>query len=166
MLIHTLALLTVLAVDPNLERAESQARAFVKASEKGDFEAKLDLTHPKFIKMMGGRESALKRMKKEFDGLTNGGYIFDSSKVEPAMDLRQTKDGLFCLVPYTSRMKVQSKNFSVKAMLLGMSTDDGKKWTFLEAANGEQFVRRLLPEVPDSLKLPKIDQTPIEENKP
>ncbi len=163
MFIHALALFAMLALDPKLEHAESQSRAYVKATEKGDFETWIDLSNPKFIKMMGGRDSALKEMKKEFDGMSGAGYTFDPSKVEPPTDLHQTKDGLFCLVRYTSRMRVKGKKVSAEALLLGVSTDDGKKWTFLQAENGEQFVRKLLPEIPESLKFPKIPLNPVEE---
>ncbi len=166
MFIHALAFLALLAVEPRLERAESQARAFLKATQERNYGAVVDLTNPKYIKMMGGRESALKEMKKEFDGIAEGGITLEPFKMEAPSDLRQTKDGRFCLVHHTIRIKGKGKVASVKGMLLGVSTDDGKNWTFVQAANGEQYFRRLLPEIPDSLKFPKIDQSQVIEGQP
>ncbi len=166
MFIHALAFASLLAVDPRLEAAETQGRASAEATVKGDFGKLLDLTHPKIVKLMGGREAALKRLKKEFDGSEAMGLTFESCKVEPATDLHQTKDGLFCLVPLTLKMKIQGKILTKKSSLLGISTDEGKNWKFVDATNGEQNVRKLLPEIPESLKIPKTEKPVIEDDKP
>ena len=163
MFIHALFFLAVLGLDTKLEHAEVQARAYLKATQERDYGAAIDLTNPKFVKMMGGRESALKIMKKEHDGMAAGGITYNPPKVEEPSELRQTKDGLFCLVHHTIRMKAKGRSVAVKGMLLGVSTDDGKNWTFLEAANGEQFVRKLVPEIPADFKFPKVDQKEIVE---
>ena len=164
MLIPSLAVVVLLAgapADPRLEAAEAQGRRSAEATEKGDYETVLDLTHPKIVALIGGREVALRRMRKEYESGEKMGIAFDSVRVDPATDLNESKDGLFCLVPMTLRLKFRGKILAKTSALLGVSIDGGKTWKFVDATKGEAILRKILPEIPEGLKIPKYEKAAI-----
>lgn len=57
-------------------------------------------------------------------------------------------------------MKVPGGRATAKSFLLGISTDKGKTWTFVDG-NGigdEKVKRKLLPNLPAEFKLPKKEK--------
>lgn len=169
MLTPSLALLLLMGAEPDaklLEAAAAQARTCSEAIFKEDFEKLLDMTHPRLVALAGGREPMLKRLRAEIDGMKSEGVTFDSSTITPPSALQRTKDGLFCLVPLTLRLKVKDRKIRTTSALVGMSTDGGKSWIFLDTTPGEKKLRQLFPEIPKEIEIPKPVKPVLDDDSP
>ena len=93
--------------DPRLKAAEDQGRAIAEATGKGDPAAILDLTHPRLVALMKGRDAATRRIRQEFEANDKMGITFGDCSVGAAAGLRRTGDGLFCIVPPALRSAAQ-----------------------------------------------------------
>src|SRR5690242_6235956 len=58
-----------------------------KATIDGDFAKIADLTHPKVVKLMGGREKMISVLESGIKDMKSKGYAFRSAKVDAPSDL-------------------------------------------------------------------------------
>jgi hypothetical protein len=63
---------------------------------------------------------------------------------------------LFAVIPTSTVVRFDKMKVKLKSYLLGISRDDGVKWKFVDGAGMTDVERRkkLLPNLPESLKLP------------
>jgi hypothetical protein len=141
-------------MDPKLKGAQEQAQACGDATVKGDYARMAVFTHPKLIAILGGRQKTIEATRKAREKLKESGVAYLSAKTEAPDALHRAGNVLYCLVPMTYGMKNTETRFRLKSPLIGVSFDDGKTWTFLDTAPGEEKVRKLVPEIPKTLKFP------------
>jgi hypothetical protein len=141
--------------------AKRKANEIAQATVKGDFDKIADFTYPKVVDQMGGREKMIGAMKIGFNEMKSRGIEFRSAKVEDALPLMAGGSEVFTVVPFTLEMKVPGGRTTMKSFLLGISADKGKTWTFLDGSGigkDETMAKRLLPNLPKELKLPKTEK--------
>lgn len=163
-LVLTPILLAALAAQEHAERnaAQSQAQICVEATAKGDIAKVVDLTHPKVVAMGGGREKVISGTRQKRDALEKQGVSYVSGKADVPTTIYRTKTGLYCVVPVAYRVKAGETRLIMKSPLVGISTDSGKSWTFLDTSPGEATVRKLFPELPKDLKFPPDEELQVE----
>lgn len=161
-----LALSGLLAQDAadaaKLKAAQDAANKCAEATVKGDFAMLASLTHPAVVKAAGGREEMIKKITAAMEEMKGKGFKFDETKVEPATKLVKSGSSLYCVLPTTNKMSFQAKTITLKTFLLGVSTDDGKTWTFLDGNGGEAGLRKIVPEIPKDLAFPARQDPKIE----
>ena len=151
------------AEDAKLSAALKQAQECGDATVKGDYEKLVDLTHPAVVKLAGGKEKMIDLLKKSIGEMKDQGIIFESSKSSAADSYIRSGTALFCVIPTVVKLKVEKKSetksekkrLTLPSFLLGVSNDDGKTWKFLDGAQGEPGLRKLVPEIPKDLKFPE-----------
>jgi hypothetical protein len=144
--------------------AKSQADEIQSALIKGDFGKVADRTHPKAVEALGGKQkmvafltAGIKEMKKE-------GIEFKLSKMLDPSDPVKAGKELYILVPFTLELTISGKRFQSKGALVGVSSDGGKTWVYLDTAPGREKLKDLLPDLPDSLMIPKPEMpTPVKD---
>lgn len=144
--------------------AKRQANEVAQATVKGDFEKIADLTYSRVIEEMGGREKMIGAMKTGIKDMKARGYEFRSAKVEDALPLVAGGSDVFTIVPFTLEMKVPGGRATMKSFLLGVSSNKGKTWTFVDGSGigkDERMAKKILPNLPAELKLPKREQPVI-----
>jgi hypothetical protein len=161
--LHSLLALTLLAVPVRADdkvdpaKAAEQAEAIKKAVLDGDVSKLADLTHPKVVEAMGGKEKVIAASKAVLDQMKAQGIEIKSYTIgkpgDPVKDDKATYVVLPTKLELTApKVKVQSESY-----LLAMTTDAGKTWTFADGTGLAAGPAReaLLPTLPKDLKLPE-----------
>jgi hypothetical protein len=134
---------------------KSLASRFAKASFNSDHKTVIDLTYPGLVAYSGGRDTMQKLITERIASLKKQGVIsFDGSVGSPG-PLYKAGNQLHCLIPETIIMKMFNGRYVTRSYLLGVSTDSGKSWTFMDVGNMPQTVlHTLLPDYNDDLVIP------------
>lgn len=136
---------------PNLT---ARAKELETALASKDYGKVVDLTYPKLVEYAGGREKLLDAMTRELKTMESEGVEIISSSASPPSQLVQDGNGLYAVVPITSKFKAKDGIFQLEGSLIAISTDAGKTWTFVDATGKDQTeLKKVLPNL-DKLKLP------------
>ena len=73
---------------------------------KEDFGMVVDLTHPKLVALMGGRQKMISVMEAGTKEMKSKGFEFHSAKVEDPSEPVKSGSDLFVVVPFELEMKV------------------------------------------------------------
>src|SRR6185503_9305673 len=148
---------TVAEAYPNLT---AQARELEEALARKDYAKVIDLTHPKVVEVGGGREKLLAAMNSEMKSMEAEGVTLLSSTASPASQFVSDAGGIYAVVPVTTKIKAQGGIFQTEGSLIGVSTDGGQNWTFVDATGKDQTeLKKVLPNF-DKLKLP-AEKAPV-----
>jgi hypothetical protein len=143
------------AEDAKLTAARKQAQECGEATVKGDYKKLVEMTHPSAVKSVGGKEKMIDLLEKSMAELKSKGFAFTSFKADPVQSSATKGGSLYCILPSTLKIKIDQRNITQRSYLLGISSDGGKTWKFLEGAQGEPGLRKLMPEIPKDLKFPE-----------
>jgi hypothetical protein len=149
-----------------LKAAREQAQSCVDATKDEDCEKLLKLTHKRVIEDLGGRELALKKLKASLAKMKEDGYSILSADVETTKEIRAKDSDLYCVLPTKLVIKAPNGKLTAPSFLVGVSTDSGKTWKFIDGGKGEAAVRKLVPEIPDDLKFPPKEAQKLEKDAP
>jgi hypothetical protein len=160
----------VLAAEDKPEQiAKTKANEVAQATLKGDWNKVLDSTYPGVVKQAGGREKMLDLMKRTTEQMKTKGFAFRSAQIGDTAQVVTVGDKRFAVVPLSLVMKAPRGTIAIKSFLLGISTDKGKTWTFINGDKAhDEAVKKMLPDLPASLKLPDKEKpvyTPDEDEK-
>jgi hypothetical protein len=90
---------------------------------------------------------------------SEGVEIISSHASAPTQIVHDT-GGIFAVVPVTSKVKAQEGTFQTEGSLIGISTDGGQSWTFVDASGKDLTeLKKVLPNL-DKLNLP-ADKAPV-----
>ena len=147
-------------------RAEDESRSavvkkkageIVAALEKEEYAKVVDLTYPKVVELMGGREKMIGALEAGMKQLKERGHSFRSVEAgEPGEFLAEGKN-TFVVVPTTTEMTVPGGKSIASSYFLAISPDGGKTWTFIDGNSLRTAERRklILPKLPEKLELPE-----------
>jgi len=126
-----------------------------------DYQKVLELTYPKVIETGGGREKMMATMQKEIKGMESEGVgVLSTTPGSPTNFVRDA-GSIYAVIPITLKMKAQDGVFQTEGTLIGISSDGGATWTFIDAAGKDDpDLKVLSPNVLDKLKLPP-DKPPV-----
>jgi hypothetical protein len=145
------------------EVVKVEVKKMIEATAAGNYDVVLELTHPRVVEELGGKEKAGQAIKKALEGIKARGVQFEVKEInEPTVVKRGAS--YFAVAPYTMVMTGSGKKATSKTALVGVSIDEGKTWKFLNVdAGGEDKIRQTLPDLPRELRVPRQEQK-IEEN--
>ncbi len=164
------AVVSITRADEKIDTAKAveQAKAMAEATVAGDYGKLADSTHPRVIELAGGREKMIELAKSQLDLVKKKGLSIESFTVGKAAD--PVVDGKSAYVVIATKMVMKSTGSKIEAesYLLGVSTDTGKAWTFVDAAGlvNAKARKQIFPSLPEGLKLPERKQpkvTPIKD---
>src|SRR5262245_8815089 len=148
---------------PALKALHLQAKAAAKATLSGDFEKLADLTFPKVVEAVGGKAKFVEAGNAFKQALTSKGWEIKEYKLSAPTETVGTEDHDFGLVKATLYMSLPQGKLIQKTYLLGISTDKGKTWKFVDGAGiADPKAKKLLPPLPKSLQLPKLEPPQIQ----
>ena len=138
--------------------AKKAMQAQGEATVKGDLGAVIDHTYEPAVKAMGGKEAVEKAMKEMSKWRTDNGLAIKSYTVGDPGDLHTEGDNTFVVIPATLEMTVPKGKMVYKTFQLGISTDAGKTWKFLDGAGfqDKDLTKTVLPKLPAKLQLPDV----------
>jgi type II secretion system protein G len=145
------------------ETVKKQAQAMIDAYLAEDYEKLVDLTYPKLVEMLGGREKMITWLKSFAEQAESKGVKLHSMKLTGPAKIAQTSQEIVAVVPTVMELEAKIPGrFKQPSFLIGVSSDDGKTWTFLEGLRVDaERLKKLLPEFPKELKLPKVQRVDL-----
>jgi hypothetical protein len=141
----------------DIDKGVEQAKAVAKAVLDEDYNKLVDGTHPKVVEIMGGKEKMIETTKVIMKNLKDMGFKFKSHTVgkphEPVIDGKTA----YLVLPTTLELTTPDSKIVTESYLLGMTTDGGKTWVFVDGAGMEQkaIKDKVFPKLPEGLKLPE-----------
>ena len=132
-----------------------QAKEVNDAFSRKDFARFMDLTYPKVIELAGGREQMVAAMNKELKEMESEGVVLLSSTSGAPTQFIHDAGSIYAVVPNTLKVKAQDGIFQTDGSLIGISSDGGVNWTFIDASGKDlSELKKIIPGVADKLSLP------------
>ena len=129
------------------------AQQIGNATLKQDYSFVLDHTYPKVISMRGGKDSILANIRIAFSEMRASGIsIKDVSIGEPGDEIKINKF-TYSIIPEKITLNMKGDTFITFSSLLGVSTDDGNTWWFIDAGDPDSL-KEILPDI-SKLGIPK-----------
>ena len=136
---------------PNLT---AQAKQLEEALGRKDYGKVIDLTYPKVIEFAGGREKMLSETTREVESMEAEGVKILSSSCGTPSQFVNDAGGIYAVIPVVSKVKATDGVFQTEGVLIGISTDGGQNWTFVDATGKDQTeLKKVLPNL-DKFNLP------------
>ena len=140
-------------------RAEESLNSFVS----GDYQKVTDLTYPKVVEMMGGREKMISSVEQQMKDMKAQGFELISVSVSVPKEVVAGGSQLFALVPYNLKLKTPKGVLNQQSYLLAISNKDDVKWTFIDVTDfDEAQLKTVVPGVIGKLTFPKKQPPVIE----
>jgi hypothetical protein len=125
---------------------------------KDDFGKVVDLTHPKIVELMGGRKKMISTMEAGSKEMKSPEFTLLSIKANSPSDPVKSGSDLYLTVPFEMEARTPDGKFIQKSFTIGLSGDGGKTWVFVNGDVDIKLVKQILPNLPDSLKLPEREK--------
>jgi hypothetical protein len=140
---------------------EAQAYRMVNGLLTGDYNTFIHYVHPKVIQISGGAgalRQALQQMTRQF---SMAGLNFESVKIDSASAIINAGPTYQATIRQHTTMKTQQGRMVATTTLIGISSDNGLHWRFVDTNNKTMDqVRQLLPNVSEKLTIPS-QQPPV-----
>jgi hypothetical protein len=133
----------------------AQAQEVNDAFRRRDFGRMVDLTYPKVIEAAGGRDKMVASLAKGMKEMEVEGVTVLSSTAEAPTQIVHASEWIYAVVPTTLRVKAQTGTFKTESSMIGISSDHGAHWTFIDAGGKDhKQLLSMLPAPAEALKLP------------
>jgi hypothetical protein len=145
----------------NYPSLTARAKEITDAFTNKDYMKVLEMTYPKIIEAGGGREKMLATMKTEIKQMeTEGVDILSTTPGTPTQFVHDA-GSIYAVVPITMKIKAKDGTFQTEGSLIGISSDAGANWTFIDAAGADDKDLKVLSQSTlAQLKLPP-DKPPV-----
>lgn len=129
---------------------------YVSAQNRKDYEKIFSLTYPKQIEMEGGRNGFLEKL----DAAAKEAKDFSYLAGKPAQVI--SEDGkMLAVIPISTKRRVPEGWRFSREVLIAVSEDEGKRWTFADVTDREKR-QTLFPSAVNKLEIPEIKPPWIE----
>lgn len=143
------------ATTENYPNLETQAKEVSDALARKDYARFMDLTYGKVIELLGGREKMIATMSQQLKEMEAEGVTLQSSTSGAPTQYVHDAGSIYAVLPMTLKIKARNGIFQAESSMIGVSSDGGANWTFIDASGKDQNeLKTLLPNVADRLNLP------------
>jgi hypothetical protein len=173
---HTALALLVFAVcaelanaDPQTEQIRKLAAENSAAVASGNYARLVDLTYPKVVEMIGGRDKMIQTLQRGSEDMKAHGSAILGAEVDEPKEVVTAGDKRFAIVPMTVSVQVPDGTLRSKGFPIAVSEDRGKTWTFIDGAGlvrepgkEKEKLAQILLDFPPKLSLPAREQPVLE----
>jgi hypothetical protein len=145
------------------EQVRAKAQECADAMLGGDYGKVADLTHPKIVNEIGGRSKMVETMTTAVAQMKAQRFSLKSYTAKAPGEILGSGSDRMAVVPTAMEMQTPTGTLKQNSYLLGISSDGGRNWTFVDGS--EMTADRLkfvVPNPPKDLKLP-ARQAPVME---
>ena len=130
----------------------------VKATQTGDYEKIIDLSHGNVVAALGGKNKALETVQRQMQLMKDRKMMLTEFKIGEPWPFTRSKENKFVVVPTQITLTIPGNIVQADSFLLGISADQGKTWKFVDGAGikSEKQQEKILPPLPKELKLPEL----------
>jgi|SRR5262245_3286305 len=135
------------------ERAEECAQSLVS----GNLDRFIDLTHPKAVELLGGKEKMKQMLEKSQREMKTDGYDFISAPIGTIRDVVKIGSERFVIVEYVLKTKAPNGYLTRDSFLLGIASIDKENWTFVDGIGLQRpEAKTVFPEIFGKIELPQL----------
>ncbi len=128
-----------------------------KAFISGDYNAYLDFIYPVVVSGYGGKDKALEMFKNYSVQMAEQGKKITAIKLDSLTKPVRAGKQIHCLVIQTIEMKVPGGTQKSENILLAISDNMGKTWTFFDVTMIDKSrLKILIPDFNDDLEFPQV----------
>jgi hypothetical protein len=133
----------------------AQAQEVNDAFRRRDFGRMVDLTYPKVVAAAGGRDKMVAALAKGLQEMETDGVTVLSSTAAAPIQIVHVSNWIYAVVPTTLKVKAKDGVFQTESNMIGISSDSGAHWTFIDAGGKDHAqLKSFLPAPSDKLILP------------
>ncbi|MEP7165857.1 MAG: hypothetical protein ABI741_14240 [Ferruginibacter sp.] len=138
---------------------EKQGTEMAKLLLAKDYKAFAKYTYQPIIEMTGGEEKMIELIKQSFDQMETGGYSFINFTIEKPLTIVHFNNTLQCALIENIEMKVPKGRLTSKSTLIGISSDKGQNWTFIDTHGADlKTLQKTLSGLSNDLVIPEKQQ--------
>ena len=139
------------------------AEQMTNATQKGDYKKIVSLTYGSVVEQLGGPTKAFETIKEQMETMKLRGMRMNQFKAGKLKGFASTAQNKFVIVPTQLTLSLPGATIQADSFLLGISSDLGKTWKFVDGAGiaTQEQQKKLLPPLPDDFQLPKPKQPKI-----
>ncbi|MDP7034633.1 MAG: hypothetical protein QF752_09095 [Planctomycetota bacterium] len=154
---------------PTKHNVRELAKELGAATIQGDYAKVIDHTYGSVVELMGGRNVAIEILAKQMEKMKAEGLIIKEYRVGEPGEFLTEGENTFVIVPSSMKMAMPGGKILSKSFLLGISSDKGKTWKFIDGSglvkNGKEVRAKWLPRLPANLKFPELEAPKMIEDK-
>lgn len=150
------AMPTLTLADEATDFIKQEADKCTKAMLTAEPEGVARYSHPRLLEGIGGKDALVAAIKKAMDGMKAQGVTVEKATIgEPEKPVK-VDTWQVSFVPQTLVLKINDNRIQKDSHLLGISEDEGKKWTFVDVGQmSEEQLAQVFPELKGKVKLPE-----------
>jgi hypothetical protein len=155
--------------DPQTERIRKLAAENSGALSSGNYTRLVELTYPKVVQMVGGRDKMIETLRRGSEDMKAHGSAILGAEVSEPKEVVTSGEKQFAIVPMIVRVQVPDGTLRSKGFLIAVSEDRGKTWTFIDGAGiikepgkEREKLAQVLPDFPAQLALPAREPPELE----
>ena len=151
------------AADPQTERIRQAAKENSTAFTTANYDRLVDLTYPKVVELLGGREKMIELLRRGAEDMKSHGSSILGADIAEPKEVITAGDKRFAIVPMIVHVKVPEGTLRTNGFLLAVSTDQGKAWTFIDGAGlTREKLTQVFPDFPSEVSLPAPERPVLE----
>jgi hypothetical protein len=148
--------------DSRLPVVQKQAQEMYDALVQGRYEKFAERNHPRVLRAVGGPDELIKHLKQEEKDAKKKGIVTKAITAHAPEKIVEAKGDLITIVRTTWEIVGPDGKRSRKSFVIGVSSDEGKTWTFVWGELGKTKILQVLPHLPRTLELPKLEEPAVE----
>jgi hypothetical protein len=157
------------SADPQTQRIRTIATENSAALTSGNYARLVDLTYPKLVEMIGGRDKMIEVLRSGTEDMKAHGSAILGAEVAEPPEIVTAGDKQFAIVREIVRVQVPEGTLRSNGFLIAVSEDRGKTWTFIDGAGlhktpgkERETLAQILPGFPSQLSLPAWEPPVLE----
>jgi hypothetical protein len=150
-----------LSSDAQAEQIHKLAIENSLALISGNYARLVDLTYPKLVEMIGGRDKMIEMLRSGNEDMKAHGSAILGAEVSEPKEIVVAGDKQFAIVPMVVRMHVPEGTLRSNGYLIALSEDHGNTWKFIDGAGlhkgavtERETLAQIVPGFPAQLSLP------------
>ena len=139
-------------------RLKDQAQQLCDAVLAADYNTVANLTYPKLIEVMGGRETYMSAIAQAMKETQSNVFRVVAVEVGEPRDAVEVGGESYAIVPTTMKMKVPEGTLVGEAFMIAVSRDGGQNWTFVDSGGrnlDQRMLKTLFPLAAEKLRIPE-----------
>ena len=159
----------IASADSQTERVRQVAQQDSAALTSGDYAHLVDLTYPKLVELLGGRDKMIETLRTGTEDMKAHGSAILGAQVSEPKEIVIAGDKQFAIVPMVVRVHVPEGTLRSSSFLVAVSEDHGKTWKFIDGAGlhkgavtEKETLAQIVPGFPTQLSLPPWEPPVLE----
>ena len=148
--------------DARAEQIRKLAAEDGVALASGNYARLADLTYPKLVELLGGRDEMIEMLRRGSEDMKAHGSAILATEVSAPKDIVVAGDKQFAIVPMVVRIHVPEGSLRSNGYLIALSEDRGNTWKFIDGAGlhkaaetERETLAKIVPGFPVQLSLPE-----------